>query len=287
MAHWNGRDLRVTHALPSTAARGGTLTGVAASAPNDVWAVGATKKHPLVVRWNGRRWQYVAIPKLSRDVGLTEVAAFSANDVWVAGSVGTPPSKLDPGDQQGLLMHWNGRTWGAWQIGDPPSYLSAIDGTSSRDLWAVGGDPSGNLLVVHWNGRTWRQTWERPLARAHVVMLGSVDARSPSDVWVTASDNNLSDVLLHWNGNRLATYTRSGQPGVEAVAAVSSREAWAVGGRFDPDRPLVVHWNGTSWQTAKTALDDLRGTNLSGGLSANSPRDIWAVGDHLVARYSC
>lgn len=220
---------------------------------------------------------------------MPAVAAFSATNVWAVGSLGTPPSKLGASDQRGLVMHWNGRSWHTWHLGDASNYLDAIDGSSPSDLWAVGGDPSlgGNLLVVHWNGRSWRQSWALPLRRAGIVMLGSVDVRSASDVWVSANDNDLADVLLHWNGQSLATYTRPGRPGVGPLAAVSPREVWGVGARYEPERPLIVHWNGTSWRTEETALDHLRGTNLNGTLSVLSPHDIWAVGDHLVARYSC
>ena len=82
-------------------------------------------------------------------------------------------------------------------------------------------------------------------------------------------------------------YTYTSEGGLQDIAVVSPSDIWAVGhSSFEPDRPLVVHWNGTSWQIQKTPLDGLRGADLD-GLSILSPNDIWAVGEHLVARYSC
>jgi hypothetical protein len=42
-----------------------------------------------------------------------------------------------------------------------------------------------------------------------------------------------------------AGYTADGT--LEAVAAVSATDAWAVGDLGQEDTPLIVHWNGSSW----------------------------------------
>ena len=63
------------------------------------------------------------------------------------------------------------------------------------------------------------------------------------------------------------------------IAAVSARSAW---GAAIP----ILHWDGRSWQARHTALDGVKDATLD-SLSALSPTDIWAAGNHLLARYSC
>jgi hypothetical protein len=47
-----------------------------------------------------------------------------------------------------------------------------------------------------------------------------------------------------------ASLSADGQ--LEAVAAVSARNAWAVGGN-GAGQNLVLHWNGTTWKTVTSA----------------------------------
>ena len=78
----------------------------------------------------------------------------------------------------------------------------------------------------------------------------------------------------------------SGRSGtLEAVAADSATDAWAVGFTGDlmsfPDESLVLHWNGLGW--TKVATPNPSGTTASSanflyGVSAVSPVDAWAVG---------
>jgi hypothetical protein len=66
--------------------------------------------------------------------------------------------------------------------------------------------------------------------------------------------------------------------GLEGVAAVSARNAWAVGftGSISGAHgSLIVHWNGTAWR--RVPSPDSRGGWLS-GVAATSAGNAWAVG---------
>ena len=78
---------------------------------------------------------------------------------------------------------------------------------------------------------------------------------------------------------------RSGNPGEAAttllgVTAVTSAEAWAVGGIGEPEIPTAVaiqRWNGERWlpvpaPSVGTTLNELR------AVDASEPNDVWAVG---------
>jgi hypothetical protein len=66
-----------------------------------------------------------------------------------------------------------------------------------------------------------------------------------------------------------------------AVAARSDDDVWAVGysrqGLYSSSRPLILHWNGASWQVVPTNVPfpgDLR------GVAATAADDAWAVGTY-------
>jgi hypothetical protein len=63
------------------------------------------------------------------------------------------------------------------------------------------------------------------------------------------------------------------------AAALSSRDAWAVGQSFKPGagRSLVLHWDGTAWH--RVASPSPRDAALY-GVAAVSPRSAWAVGGY-------
>jgi len=76
---------------------------------------------------------------------------------------------------------------------------------------------------------------------------------------------------------------------VADIAAVSNADVWAVGednNDYDNAYPLIGHWNGTSWKIQPTPFSRMERMGLA-ATSATPPTDIWAVGEHLVVRYSC
>jgi hypothetical protein len=74
--------------------------------------------------------------------------------------------------------------------------------------------------------------------------------------------------------------TVTGPAGLDAVAAVSAHDAWAVGfgGGFRPPRaqPVIEHWDGAGWRRVASPPGGSRGRLT--GVTALSARDVWAVG---------
>ncbi|HKC74681.1 MAG TPA: hypothetical protein VKF37_10825, partial [Chloroflexota bacterium] len=157
--HWDGRRWSVTPS-PITPGNGDYyLYGVAADAPNDVWAVGtrAGGTATLIEHWDGRRWRIVPGARLGPDGGsLQSVAVLSADDVWAAGSV-------TGNYRTGLIEHWDGRRW--YVVPEPAlpaqymyqyTYISSIAGVSRTDVWAVGGYEAipgrAGPIIEHWDG---------------------------------------------------------------------------------------------------------------------------------------
>ncbi len=129
------------------------------------------------------------------------------------------------------------------------------------------------------------------------VILSGVAAISANNVWAVGrftSDSNPSPraLALQWDG----THWQVGalpNPGTTedaflAVTRVSaSQELWAVGyensspiGPPPVPQTLIEHWDGTSWSVTPSPNVG-QDVNELYGVTATSPTDAWAVGEHF------
>jgi hypothetical protein len=171
--HWNGTTWDVSP-MPVTL---GSLMGVSAIAPDDVWAVGqgltsmgshGYTSFPLILHWNGISWDPVASPE--PEATLRNVSASSSTDVWIVGDT--------------ALLHWNGVSWTVVPIPAPETFPGVL-ALSTTDAWAVGMS-SGTALVEHWNGSTWTVISSKTVG---FTFLNAVAASSGGpDVWVGGYD---------------------------------------------------------------------------------------------------
>jgi hypothetical protein len=158
--------------------------------------------------------------------------------------------------------------------------LSGVAAVSARDAWAVGSASSGRSLVLHWNGTGWSQVPSPPGS------LSGVAAVSASDAWAVGCSNcsgtgTSRPLILHWNGSAWAQVpspTVRGGGRLSGVAAVSARNAWAVGST-NSARTLIERWNGTTWQRVPSPnLGASDNRSFLGGVTTVSAHLAWAVG---------
>ena len=294
VAHWDGSKLRSYRVFPSLP-RSSVLSGISAVSSNDVWAVGEAGKNPVAVHWDGHRWQRAQLPSI-KDGGLSDVTAVSATDVWAVGNAGSLSGS------RSLVMHFNGRRWRVVDmagVGPRASGLSSIDAASARDVWAAGAkglDAGASYgwsdLVLHWDGSSWKQVVSHLEEQGtNGAFAQAVDIAPSGEVWTLNEDLGGAVYFVRWNGHTRGAsevYTPADNVGgVDDIAAASRTQVWAVGSRGgDLESPLVVRWDGTSWRPQPTPFDTLKHRYLN-AISAVSPTDLWAVGDHLIVRYSC
>jgi len=266
--HWNGAKWTI---VPAPRSHGyiTSLTAVAAISPTAAWAIGygtvRDRRVTVFMRWNGIRWRYLPRPAGTLVAGL---AVISAGDIWVAGTI---VARSAPG-QRTLAEHWDGSGWtivptpNAFKDRLRNSHLSAVGGSSSSNVWAVGDYQSGttgvetSTLIEHWDGSRWQlqpspngppdAQGERGLSaiavlsRTSALAVGSYGA------------GTVHPLTERWNGVRWTTVPNKLKPGVTfanltAVAAVNPHYAWAIG---DGDRgSFIEKWNGTSWQESYQA----------------------------------
>ena len=272
----------------------GTLESVSAVSASDVWAVGFNSDNnndstALIEHWNGRFWSQVATPRLKANGGsqLYGVSALASDDAWAVGTVGTGT------EYDTLILHWDGTSW--TQVPSPSpggasgSYLFGVSAVSATDIWAVGRTYNGPL-ILHWDGTAWTQV-DAPGAVG--TSLNSVAAVSGTDAFAVGNTFGAFSrpfVLrwdgTHWNQLTLGAAKRGRADQVTGVSATSASDVWAVGTtttwRHVRRSPMILHFDGSSWQRVDGVNPGGRhGTQLA-GVSAVNPHDVWAVGSYGI-----
>lgn len=258
--HWNGRRWR----LVSTPAGAGSLSDVAATAPDDAWAVGDYRGRAVTEHWDGVSWRIVPSPNVGVS-SLAGVAAEGPQNVWAVGwrgeCCGGPP----------LIEHWDGNHW---QVISTPAFaakqaLSAVSIAGDGEIWT-------NCLVSGNGGRL--QVRVPPgISYAKCPILGgiAIDAHDPTDVWADVG------VLARWDGSHWQRHPLYPDGvSVAGIAAISSRDVWVGGSQeccggayYD----YLAHWNGDRWSTAKSVFP----SDIDNGIidiAAVSSHNLWAVG---------
>jgi hypothetical protein len=250
IAHWDGLGWR-TVAAP--AGLTGVLRGISGDSASDIWAVGDDAHgHAIAFRFRGTSWSTTPLPAAGVDT-LAGVKAFGPNDVWAVGSQIVASSA----QTRTRILHWNGSAWSVVPSANPDpnaDSLSAIDGASSSDLWAVGQQarsesitgarPGTRTLTEHFNGSRWTA------------------AASPS----TGDDDTLS-----------------------GVAAISPTAISAVGSLDDFSAPIPVartfaeQFDGASWSIVPSRDIGTSDNLLTGAARIPGTTRAWAVGFRLTA----
>lgn len=271
-----------------------SLTAVAATSANDVWAVGAANQHDpnpvtLIEHWNGKQWSVVASPNPGPGNNkLYGVTAISANDAWAVGYSYNSPV-------QTLIEHWNGSAWSVITSPSPGTFdnrLQSVAAVSANDVWAVGyyamSSTTSRVLIEHWNGTQWSVVaGVNPGPATAYNTLRSVTAIAANNIWAvgnyTNAQNGSAVLVERWNGSKWSIVSGA-NPGTVSdlfgVTAVSASNIWAVGDYENAQTgvlSLIEHWNGKQWSVISSP-NPLNGGVLN-GVAAVSANNIWAIGE--------
>lgn len=300
--HWDGKKWTpVSSPNPPGDVRI-SLTGVAAIASDDVWAVGAFQPRAggvfqtLIEHWDGKVWSIVRSPNTLAGDGdngdaLLAVATISPSNIWAVGA------SFGPAAPQTLIEHWDGTKWSIVPSPNAPAnyadngQLYAISAASATDIWAVGYYQPGagifRALVLHWDGSSWTISPLPNDGLEDFSFLNGVAALSDGEAWAVGDYGSnapnqakqVKTLTLHWDG-KWWSRVPSPNPGVRntlrAVAAQSPRDVWAVGNSND-QTTILVHWDGRAWNSAVRPKTRPIQNQLN-GIAIASPSKIWAVG---------
>jgi hypothetical protein len=243
------------------------LVAIAAITPTDAWAIGTwgINDAPLLLHWDGAKWQRHLLPWNARHAQLFDIGAISASDVWAVGVT-------ERGFTQ--AVQYNGTKWrNVDTIGTgrgPRPELLAVAGSSRSDVWAVG--QGAGPLVEHWNGFRWHLA-SHSRKRGREV---GVTTTSTTDAWGVGT-YKLGSAIDHWNGTSWTVVLKTTRGPLLAVAASAATDVWVVGSGRTQVGPATAHWNGTTWTQA--AIPTIDPSTLRAIVNVPTTTTYWAVGD--------
>jgi hypothetical protein len=208
------------------------LESISIASPEDVWAVGGSIG--MLINFNGNEWNRVheglypqcvhALPNGIVWVGLKDhilryngssfqyydvnngeyildLLLFSEEDIYCVSDIG-------------IIRHYDGFGWAVF--GEVDGSLSAIDGTSSEDLWITGSEG-----IYHYNG----VEWEHVDAVTNFSGL-DIEVINESLVWFTGS----SGKIFLFNGDEWRTVDNPLMDNINGVCFYDSI-GWAIDSR--------------------------------------------------------
>jgi len=202
---WDGSAWHRVKSPNAGTPAGGSLSGVAAVAADDAWAVGSfgqgAPSRTLIEHWDGTSWSVVASPnKGPFPNSLSSVAAIGPDDVWAVGAWFTK-AFVD----RTLVLHWDGTAWHrvvSPNAGQAENDLTSVAAVATDDVWAVGFH-GAHTLTLHWDGTAW--SFVSSPTPGGSADLAAVAAVATDDVWavggrVDQQANALRTLVEHWNG---------------------------------------------------------------------------------------
>jgi hypothetical protein len=267
------------------------LDALAASGPDDIWAVGSTCKpcsgpgmdlNTFILHSDGLGdWAQVESPSPGQAY-LLGADALSPTNAWAVG-VRMPTGTSE---RRGLALHWNGQDWKTTTmpagLGD---FVNLNDVSVAPGVaWAVGG--SGDNITLRHTSSGWENI-DAP-SPGEGDFLQGVDVIAPDDVWAIGyrdrATSGTMNVAMHWDGDHWTTFPVP-SPGTSSqlhgVSAVSSTDVWAVGAihtKSDAFNTLVLHWNGVKWSRVTSPNPGAGSFHDLEGVSARNDHDVWAAG---------
>jgi hypothetical protein len=258
---------------------GDGFADIAATGPNDAWAVGTGPccgpENRQISHWDGATWQSVALPEApqaARYPTLSTVGASSPGDVWAFGEGMDGPA---------FGHHWDGTTWQTTTF-STEARIRETAVIAPDDAWIAGLEWTGTgdePLVEHYDGDQWTRT---PLPDG-VQDVNAISATSAGDVWAIVDVGNGMPTTLYWSGAawrtaRLPAPTRDEGVSVAAgdILVLGPRDAWATGilaHQGVVPGPVLWHWNGKKWKlvTVDAPEDSLTKLASDGG------HGVWMV----------
>jgi hypothetical protein len=292
--HWSGQSWTVVPS-PSPHNNVDILSAVADLSPTNAWAVGYGQgssgfSRALIEHFNGASWRVVPAANDSQSVEdtLSALTAVSANDVWAVGS----HFDTTIGGDDSFFEHWNGQNWSIVPSPSGVFHLDALVAISSTDIWTAVGSLTtfSSTTFEHWNGQSWSIVSGPGVNNANNG-IARIAAVSSQDVWAVGTSKAPGrrtptlPLIEHWNGSTWSIVpspaTGTFAAFLSGVTALSSTDAWAVGGTFTGS-PVVEHWDGSQWSLVSVPVSTGAFNNQLSAVSSLPGGTVIAVGPTLA-----
>ncbi len=308
---WDGQAWVVAHVA------GVPLYAIWGSSPTDLWAGGGTLGQfaqvlpGVLLHGTGPSPDALTWTAVSTPMAIRSIWGSSATDIWAVASLAHRINRADPS----VILHYAGPTQSepdagdagapdalatGWSI-DPISsafaaHFEKVWGTSSDDVWVAGrvapsfGTPAAQLLHFAPDGDggvAWRKEVPPPPNVARLDMNGFSLSRNLTVVIGYNGDANSSYLHTGSSSDDGATFTWTQRTAAETGFATGSLSAiWGTGPNdlwVGGPRGRLRHWDGSGWQVAAVALDNVMPVqNAVNAIWGTGPDDIWVVGADLA-----
>lgn len=155
--------------------------------------------------------------------------------------------------------------------------LLSVWGTSSTDVWAVGGDAldGEGPLVVHFDG----ETWERVATGQPSGALWWVFGFANGPIYMGGEGG----VILRYDNGDVTPMTTPGTNTVFGLWGSSPDDMWAVGGASDATGGFAWRLSGDAWIEEPTLPAEVPTGAAIWKMYGTGPDDAWLVGSNGVA----
>ncbi|MBC8395452.1 MAG: hypothetical protein H8E08_00590 [Candidatus Marinimicrobia bacterium] len=169
---------------------GSYLNDVAIIDENNVWVVGYIKNGDSTynaVHWDGSGWELYRLPAVTysgsiSQGALTSIYAIGALNIWCSSDAGS-------------YVRWNGQCWQSEWIQDRNGGINAMWGTSSSNMYFVGGGGS----IVHYDGNTFTR-----IESGIDIPIVDLWGRDENDIYLCQFNSTTGHSgILHYDGNQL------------------------------------------------------------------------------------
>jgi hypothetical protein len=179
------------------------------------------------------------------------------------GSVVAVGSRRAAHSDHSLVERWNHNRWTRMPTPDI-GLLGDVSATARSNIWTAAA-----RALLHWNGTKWLRI-ALPNA-SHLPGFAGQIAATRSGLWAIGASS-----VGRWNGKRWQTWSdRNVNVNYGGLSAISDRDVW-LGGN-DAAGPLVMHWDGRSWQHVQAPADP--GLVIL-AIDAKSDDQVWIAGYH-------
>jgi hypothetical protein len=118
----------------------GALLDVAATGPDDVWAVGQNQApghldDPLILHYDGHAWAPTGVPEIAGQASLIAIACAGRDNVWAVGFQDPEDGPFGP-----FILHFDGSSWAAVEppATAAPTSLQAVTTLPGGAAWVAG-----------------------------------------------------------------------------------------------------------------------------------------------------
>lgn len=207
--------------------RPSSLLAVWAASASDVWVVGGREgagMGPSVFHFDGTAWTKRDTGQVNVD--LWQVFGFADGTVFLGGSNGTI-LRYRNGTFEKLTTPGNDTIFGLW-------------GSSSDDVWAVGGQTAGKGFVWRYRGTAFEALSGLP-AELDMATVWKVTGRAANDVWMSCARG----LILHWDGQAISS-ERIGATG-ESLFSIGCHEGRCVTAGTNTTNGVLYQNDGAGW----------------------------------------